>query len=497
MTGQSVVRRGVQWAVLAVAAALLASCGGNGSSTSQSSALANHCAAPRPGLDVKGTAADEKNWLRAWTNELYLWYSEVPNADPAAYATPQLYFDVLKTTQPTPSGNKKDRFHFWIPTDVWQAESQSGVQVGYGGIQWTVVAGTPPREIRVAYIDPAVPTQAGLARGAKVLTVDNVDVVAGDPAVLNAGLFPAGANESHTFSVLDAGASTPRPVTLTSSAVQTTSVVNAAPIAGTTVGYMQFNDHNATAEAQLIQAIASLKQAGVTELVIDMRYNGGGYLAVASELAYMVAGGTRTSGKTFEKLAFNDKYPTTDPVTGQPLTPQPFLGTAAGLATVPRGQVLPSLGLGRVFVLTGPGTCSASESVINSLRGVDLQVIQIGAHTCGKPYGFYPADNCGTTYFSIEFKGVNAKGFGDYGDNGFTPGGTDAAGVPGCLVRDDFAHALGDPAEERLAAALQYAAGQPCPPPSAQARPATSLSAAASEAIVAKPPWRENRILSR
>ena len=45
-----------------------------------------------------------------------------------------------------------------------------------------------------------------------------------------------------------------------------------------------------------------------------------------------------------------------------------------------------------------------------------MQVVQIGATTCGKPYGFYPTDNCGTTYFTIQFRGVNAAGFGDYPD---------------------------------------------------------------------------------
>jgi hypothetical protein len=154
--------------------------------------------------------------------------------------------------------------------------------------------------------------------------------------------------------------------------------------------------------------------------------------------------------------------------------------------------------LKRVFMLTGPGTCSASESIINGLRGIDLPVIQIGSHTCGKPYGFYPADNCGTTYFSIQFKGVNAKGFGDYAD-GFIPNGTGVAGVTGCQVADDFAHALGDPAEVRLATALGYAAGQPCPAPTgAQAPPRTALSApAGSGDLVARPPWREIRVVER
>ena len=96
--------------------------------------------------------------------------------------------------------------------------------------------------------------------------------------------------------------------------------------------------------------------------------------------------------------------------------------------------------------MTGGMTCSASESIINGLRGVNVQVIQIGSTTCGKPYGFYPEDNCGTTYFSVQFKGVNAAGFGDYTD-GFAPNNRTAAGgerLPGCSVRDDFGFALGN-----------------------------------------------------
>ncbi len=198
---------------------------------------------------------------------------------------------------------------------------------------------------------------------------------------------------------------------------------------------------------------------------------------------------------------FNDKYPTTDPVTGAALTPVPFLSTSQGLSGA-RGRPLPSLGLPRVFVLTSESTCSASESIVNGLRGVGVQVVEIGGTTCGKPYGFYPQDNCATTYFSIEFQGVNAQGFGDYPD-GFSPANTPSAPgvvVPGCSVADDFTHGLGDPAEGRLATALAYRADQGCPPPSATA--ATTGTGArgglsAAFAHTPKSPWRENRILGR
>ena len=132
--------------------------------------------------------------------------------------------------------------------------------------------------------------------------------------------------------------------------------------------------------------------------------------------------------------------------------------------------------------------------------GVDVQVIQVGSTTCGKPYGFYPADNCGTTYFSIEFRGVNAKGFGDYTD-GFSPANTTPAvgtAVAGCSVMDDFTHALGDPVETRLSVALAYRMSQACSvPPSGFARSKLERAASGADVLVIRSPWHEMRILRR
>jgi hypothetical protein len=214
------------------------------------------------------------------------------------------------------------------------------------------------------------------------------------------------------------------------------------------VGYLQFNEHNAVSEGLLVKNIADFKTAGIADLVLDMRYNGGGLLSIASELAYMIAGPGPTAGKVFERSQYNDKT--------KPQAPQPFATTAAGYpSTLPvkAGSALPYLSLKRVTILTTPGTCSASESVVNSLRGVDVEVNLIGGETCGKPYAFTPAANCGTTYFTIQFQGVNDKGYGDYAD-GF---------APTCSVGDDLEHALGDPAEGLLATALKYRVTGVCP----------------------------------
>jgi hypothetical protein len=133
--------------------------------------------------------------------------------------------------------------------------------------------------------------------------------------------------------------------------------------------------------------------------------------------------------------------------------------------------------------LTSGRTASASESIINSLQGIGITVIRVGTTTYGKPYGFSPVDNCGYTYFSVEFKGTNNVGFGDY-DDGF---------APTCVVADDFTKTLGDPTEGRLAAALSYRATGTCPA-------GTNPSAAGEKSLGAEPilirsPLHENRIL--
>jgi len=473
----------------------LAACSDHSDDIQPESTYANRCAAPRSGIDpatnkaypdVAGSVLDEEHWIQSWTNDLYLWYREVPDPDVKSFATALDYFDVMKTDAITASGKPKDQFHFTYTTADWEALSRSGVEASYG-LQWALLATRPPRELVVAFVEPGSPAAAaGLDRGAEVQSIDGVDLVNGsDINTLNNGIAPASVNETHTFVVVDRGSTTPRTVTLTSASITSVPVqnVHTLPAPNDKVGYLLFNDHIATAEKGLFDAVTQLRNAEITDLVLDIRYNGGGYLDIAAQLAYMIAGPTRTTGKVFERESFNDKHQTVDPFSGQPLEPSIFLDQTVGFS-LPPGQALPHLDLTRVFVLTGSGTCSASEAVMNGLAGVGVQVIQIGTTTCGKPYGFFPADNCGTTYFSIQFQGVNDQNFGDYAD-GFTPGGVNK----GCLVADDFAHPLGDPAEGRLAAALAYRTNQACP--------SAPTLATRADAVIPKSVWRQNRIIHR
>ena len=207
--------------ILALGSAL-ASCGGGGGSNPPpqdngtedpgwiegrflpAAGFAAKCAAPRTELDpitglpvfddIQGSVLDENNWLRSWTNDLYLWYDEVVDRDPALYSDPLDYFGVLRTEALTSTGSPKDRFHFARNSEQWQAESQSGIRSGYG-MELALLSPAPPRLLLVSYTQPGSPaSDAGLTRGTRILRVDGQDLVDGNTAaiidVLNAGLFP-------------------------------------------------------------------------------------------------------------------------------------------------------------------------------------------------------------------------------------------------------------------------------------------------------------------
>lgn len=426
-----------------------------GASPGNSDSLWNYCETPRPGVIVnsQGTQADEKGFIRAFTAETYLWNKEVPDVDPTIYPTVVEYFDALKTPLLGASGRPKDRFHFSYPDATWNALS-AGVELGYG-LSWQTAPGNKvPRAWRVAVVEADSPAAAaGVRRGDQLIMIDGADFInlkdTASVAAFNAALFPKLAGEPHTLTFERDGAELD--VRMSGAKVVARPVQNTRVIDTPTgkVGYLTFNDHSGAAEQQLIDAIGTFRAAQVSDLVIDMRYNGGGLVTVASELAYMIAGAA-SNGKIFMQNSTNGRL--------NPGRPTPFSARAAGLLAAhpaKAGQALPHLDLKRVTVLTGAGTCSASEALINGLRGIDVQVDLVGGQTCGKPFAFIPAPNCGTTYFMVQFRGTNDKGWGDF-DDGF---------APTCAADDDMGHALGDSDEGLLAQALRLRAGQACAAP--------------------------------
>jgi hypothetical protein len=266
-------------------------------------------------------------------------------------------------------------------------------------------------------------------------------------------------------------------------AVTMVTVVNSP--GGRKTGYIRFDDQVIGAQDELITAFTQLREQQVQDLVLDMRINGGGYLYVAAAAASMVAG-PANEGRVFEKLRYNAKRPSDTADSFVLFSSQVQIGETQ----YPRGTALPQLALPRVYVLTSEDTCSASESIVNGLRGIDVQVVLIGGKTCGKPYGFRRKDNCGMSFLPIEFQGLNAKGYGDY-TAGFTPN---------CTVAGDDS-LKGDPSEPMLAAALHHIDTGTCPPGSSQAlATGVELSTqplASSRPRTSRPPWAGRLLISQ
>jgi C-terminal processing protease CtpA/Prc len=438
----------------------------------------NLCALPRirpdsngdTFLDSQGTAMHEKMWLRSWTNDTYLWYSEVDDNDPSPFSVAD-YFSQLKTNERTTSGSLKDNFHFSQSTEDYNQRTQSGVTSGYG-ISWEFVSTSSPRRLIVRYTEPSSPAaNTDVSRGYELMTIDGIDFVnastQSEVDKINAALFPSDAGQTFNFIFSDDAGNPVLNINLTSENVELQPVQNISVIDTNIgrVGYMQFNSFIRSAQDDLINGFEQFADEGVSEMVIDLRYNGGGLVTMASQVAYMIAGSAQTANKVFQTFKFNDKHITQDPVTGNTNTPIPFYNREQDFTTNGfTNNILPSVDLTRVFILATQNTCSASEAVINGLRGIDVEVVLIGDTTCGKPFGFYATDNCSTTYFSVQLQLDNAKGFGEYSD-GFQPVAIPAFDnqLPGCMVADDFSQALGSRNEALLKASIDYAETGACP----------------------------------
>lgn len=402
-----------------------------------------------------GTLADERNWVKAYLDERYLWSADMPfvNAlDPLYNATDsnrfvnhavsiERYFkDLLNPKIDVATGQKLDRFSFITPTDRWN-EFATGVDRNFAWLL-SQQGSAAERRIWMAYVFPSNNPQsakgAGLERGDEILEVngDPVNSIAATTRV-DAALSPRDSDvEPRQFKIKKKNGNE-LTVSLTPGSEALPQVEYKVLTAnGQKWGYLLFNSHIEPAQTLLLAALSEFKAQGVTQLVLDLRYNSGGLLAIASALSYAVAGPIQTQGKTFERLLFNDKRSAEN-------FDLPFYSTALD------GRPIDFLGLNKIYALTTDQTCSASESIINGLRGIDVEVVQIGGTTCGKPYGFSSQDNCGLTFAAQEFQGVNDKGFGDY-SQGLNPQ---------CAVSDDLSFALGDPREGMLATALSFGNG--------------------------------------
>lgn len=187
---------------------------------------------------------------------------------------------------------------------------------------------------------------------------------------------------------------------------------------GRKIGYLVYVEFDAGYDDELLKAFSYFKSKNVTDLILDLRYNRGGHVISANLITSCIAG-SASQGKVFVQYRYNEErmkmLNNKRPQEMFAYSNYSNLGTSLEAG---------GLNLPRVYCLVGNGTASASELVINSLRGIDVEVVLIGEKTTGKNVGMeYEDFTVGDDLYRvvpITFQTYNAKGFGDYAD-GFTP----------------------------------------------------------------------------
>ncbi len=448
-------------------AALLTGCGGGDNRNSGGSFAGPPTPAPTTGPAPSPTSTqcalrERQDWALARLQEWYLFPDLLDSSvNPASHTTVQGYIDALVAPA---RALGRDRFFTYITSIAEEnAFYERGSSAGFGV---RLSYDTPNRRVLVTEaFESGTALAAGIDRGAQLIeiqtpgqasqSVEALMAMGGSAAVVNA-LGPSDPGVTRTLVFRD-----PTGVTRTATIAKTDYTLD--PVSdrygariimdgGKRVGYLNLRTFINTAEPDLRAAFADFKAQGVTELVIDLRYNGGGLISIGELLGDLMAEGR--NGQLFEYIAFRPSKSNQDKSYFFRVQPQSIAPTKIA------------------FIGTG-STASASELVINGfVPFLGTNMALIGSNTFGKPVGQIALDRpaCDDRLRAVALKIENANRQGEY-YNGL------AATVPvTCAASDDVTRQLGDPQEAMISVALDFLAGRACTPISAR------LGASAAEA---------------
>lgn len=399
----------------------LMSCGGGGSSSGTGPDL------QKPGTlsysPADCSTAGQNEFVNRVMNDTYFWYDKVPQVDYGQYGSPSDLLNALMY-------HALDKWSYIASKQTFHAYLEEDKYIGLGYRAY-IYGGS---YLRISYVYKDSPAHAaGLKRGDTILALNGISIA--DIAANNLWSSTYGEDEVGVAVVhrVQDSTGTIRDITLSADWV-TIDTVMANKIfdyGGKRVGYLVYQSFSNRSQAVLSAVFSDFQQQGVNELIVDLRYNGGGQTVVARYLAGLIAG-FNTNNNTFTSYVFNDKHSYWNFVSN---------------FTNPSN----SLNLGSVIFITTSQTCSASELVVNSLKPY-INTAAIGRATCGKPVGFYAHDFCDSTLNAMEVTLVNSRGEGAY-FNGLTPT---------CYAYDDVSSQIGDVHEPMLAEALYYSANNRC-----------------------------------
>lgn len=443
--------------LLASSSLLLSACGGGGGG-SPAPSPAPTASAPTPAPTPAATCALESRqaFARDVLNEWYLFPELlVTNANPASFTTVQAYIDALTATA---RAQGRDRFFTFITSIAEEnAFLASGSNAGFG---IRLAIDSAARRVLISESFEGTPAlAAGLDRGDEILAIGTSSAT-----LRNVSEIIASEGASGVSTAL--GASTPgltRVLRVSRNGVAREISISKAdynllPVSSRygaqviqdgsrRIGYFNLRTFISSADTPMREAFASFRAAGITEFIIDFRYNGGG-LVSSAELLGDLLGGNRASTEVFSALRFRTSKASNDETTL--FNPRPESVSPVKIA----------------FIGTG-ATASASELVINSLAPYyNSNLALVGANSFGKPVGQIAVDRsaCDDRVRVVAFRAVNARGAGDYYN------GLASTLSVTCQAADDLTRPLGDPQEASVRGALDFLAGRSC----------TAISASAS-----------------
>ena len=428
----------------------LVACGGGGNSSSPPlSGGGTPTPTPTPPSSACGLRA-QQDFADGVLNEWYLFPDLLASANPGLFPDLQSYLDARVAPARAQS---RDRF-FTFATSITEENAliNSGSSAGFG---IRLFYDVPARRVFVQEaFENANGFAAGLDRGTEITaigtsaanlqTVSGLFATGGVQAVVNA-LGPPTAGTTRVLRFTQpGGAVIERSITKTDFALDPISDRYGAVIlndGGKRVGYLNLRTFIvADAANQLRQAYAQFASQGVTELILDFRYNGGGLVSVADTMGDLMGAGR--AGQVWSRTVLR-------PSKAAENETRNFILEANAIAPT------------RIAVISTGATASASELVTNSLIPYfGNNVALVGENSFGKPVGQAAFDlaACDLRVRAVAFQTVNASNRGDY----FT--GL-ASVVPNtCRAGDDTTRPLGDPREASIAAALDFLAGRACSP---------------------------------
>ncbi len=387
-----------------------------------------------PPTDSTTAAKKVKDSTLLIAKDFYLWYSQIPSAFNAQnYEDPAAIMIALREYSMEPGFNAPvDRWSFGIKKADWNqlsggigdANNILGANGDFGLNVFFRVEG----DLRVKLVERLAPAGlAGIKRGWRITKINgNTNITTSNSDFIVNAVF---SSSSSTFTFLKPDG-TSVDITLTAALypqqpVYLDTVYN---IGAKTIGYMVFNSFLGDTSSifnEFARVMNHFSSSNVTDLVIDLRYNGGGYVSVQQKLADYLAPSSANGG-VMMKETYNDKH-------------QVYNTTLYFNKT---GPLHPN----HILFIVTQSTASASELLINNLKPyMDVKIIG-PSHTDGKPVGFFPIPVGDWYVFPISFRSTNSNNAGNYFN-----------GLPvDSQVADGLDKNWGDPTESSLAKAIKY-----------------------------------------